>query len=236
VLCLFDHRAFHASAADATRKFTARVNDHLRAKRSRRRAAGFHDRCQRDAIAIILSGIGADGTLGLRRIKEMGGFAIAQDPLEAEYDGMPRSAIDSGVADLILPAAEIPGRLRSLSEGAQRLRLPLEEPEEDQAEPLAESSLEQVRQILALVRQRTGHDFSQYKRPTLLRYLKKLENGDTLIVWKLDRLGRSLRDLITMLDSLRDRRIKFRSLTEAIDTDTPNRPRHAADDRRTGRA
>ncbi len=59
------------------------------------------------------------------------------------------------------------------------------------------------------------------KRPALLRCLKKLEHGDTLIVWKLDRLGRSLRDLITMLDDLRARGVKFHSLTEAIDTATP---------------
>jgi DNA invertase Pin-like site-specific DNA recombinase len=59
------------------------------------------------------------------------------------------------------------------------------------------------------------------KRPALLLCLKKLEHGDTLIVWKLDRLGRSLRDLITMLDDLRARGVKFHSLTEAIDTATP---------------
>jgi DNA invertase Pin-like site-specific DNA recombinase len=59
------------------------------------------------------------------------------------------------------------------------------------------------------------------KRPALLRCLKNLEHGDTLIVWKLDRLGRSLRDLITMLDDLKQRGVKFRSLTEAIDTETP---------------
>jgi DNA invertase Pin-like site-specific DNA recombinase len=59
------------------------------------------------------------------------------------------------------------------------------------------------------------------KRPALLRCLRALQPGDTLTVWKLDRLGRSLRDLISMLDSLRDRGVKFRSLTEAIDTDTP---------------
>jgi DNA invertase Pin-like site-specific DNA recombinase len=59
------------------------------------------------------------------------------------------------------------------------------------------------------------------KRPALLRCLKKLEPGDTLIVWKLDRLGRSLRDLITMLDDLKCQGVKFRSLTEHIDTDTP---------------
>ncbi len=59
------------------------------------------------------------------------------------------------------------------------------------------------------------------KRPALLRCLKELEHGDTLTVWKLDRLGRSLRDLITMLDDLKKRGVKFRSLTEAIDTETP---------------
>jgi DNA invertase Pin-like site-specific DNA recombinase len=58
------------------------------------------------------------------------------------------------------------------------------------------------------------------KRPALIRCLKKLRPGDVLIVWKLDRLGRSLRDLIAMLDDLRARGVKFRSLTEAIDTDT----------------
>jgi DNA invertase Pin-like site-specific DNA recombinase len=59
------------------------------------------------------------------------------------------------------------------------------------------------------------------KRPALLRRLKRLEHGDTLIVWKLDRLGRSLRALIAMLDDLRARGVKFHSLTEAIDTATP---------------
>ncbi|MDQ2844243.1 MAG: recombinase family protein [Acidobacteriota bacterium] len=59
------------------------------------------------------------------------------------------------------------------------------------------------------------------KRPALLRCLKTLGSGDTLIVWKLDRLGRSLRDLITMLDDLKQRGIRFQSLTEAIDTETP---------------
>src|SRR6476660_3232345 len=58
-------------------------------------------------------------------------------------------------------------------------------------------------------------------RPALQRCLKKLGHGDTLTVWKMDRLGRSLRDLITMLDGLKQRGVKFRSLTEAIDTETP---------------
>lgn len=58
-------------------------------------------------------------------------------------------------------------------------------------------------------------------RPALRRCIKTLKRGDTLMVWKLDRLGRSLRDLITMLDDLKLRGVKFRSLTEAIDTETP---------------
>ena len=57
--------------------------------------------------------------------------------------------------------------------------------------------------------------------PAVARCLKKLETGDTLIVWKLDRLGRSLRDLIHMLDGFKQQGVKFRPLTEAIDTETP---------------
>ena len=59
------------------------------------------------------------------------------------------------------------------------------------------------------------------KRPALLRLLKALKPGDSVTVWKLDRLARSLRDLITILDDLKQRGVKFKSLTEAIDTDTP---------------
>lgn len=59
------------------------------------------------------------------------------------------------------------------------------------------------------------------KRPALARCLKALQAGDTLIVWKMDRLGRSLRDLIAMLDELKGRGVRFQSLTEAIDTETP---------------
>ena len=59
------------------------------------------------------------------------------------------------------------------------------------------------------------------KRPALLRCLKTLQPGDTLTVWKLDRLGRSVRDLLNILHELQGRGVRFQSLTEAIDTDTP---------------
>jgi DNA invertase Pin-like site-specific DNA recombinase len=83
-------------------------------------------------------------------------------------------------------------------------------------------------QLAALKRARCSHicedkglSGATAKRPALLRCLRTLRPGDTLIVWKLDRLGRSLRDLIAMLDGLRERGIRFQSLTEAIDTETP---------------
>ncbi len=83
-------------------------------------------------------------------------------------------------------------------------------------------------QLAALKRARCSHIYEDKglsgatsKRPALARCLRTLRPGDTLIVWKLDRLGRSLRDLITMLDDLRARGVKFHSLTEAIDTATP---------------
>jgi DNA invertase Pin-like site-specific DNA recombinase len=83
-------------------------------------------------------------------------------------------------------------------------------------------------QLAALKRARCSHIYEDKglmgvttNRPALSRCLNALRAGDTLIVWKLDRLGRSLRDLITMLDDIRARGVKFHSLTEAIDTATP---------------
>ena len=82
-------------------------------------------------------------------------------------------------------------------------------------------------QLAALKRERCKRIFTDKtsgasrKRPELEKCLKSLTSGDVLIVWKLDRLGRSLRDLITLLDELKGEGIKFKSLTEAIDTETP---------------
>ena len=63
------------------------------------------------AVCIVLSGTGTDGSIGAKAIKEVGGLVIAQDPEEAEYDGMPRSAIATGAVDLVLPLAKIPEAL-----------------------------------------------------------------------------------------------------------------------------
>jgi two-component system CheB/CheR fusion protein len=116
------------------------------------------------AIGIIFSGTGTDGTIGLRCIKEKGGIAIAQDPLEAEYDGMPRSVINAGLVDFILPVAEIPAKLIALRQATEKIQLW----HEDEKAPV-EVDEKALRGVLATLRTRTNHDFSRYKRSTVLR-------------------------------------------------------------------
>src|ERR1051326_3894838 len=119
------------------------------------------------SVAVILSGTGADGSLGLGRIREEGGVSIAQDPSDAEHGQMPRSAIESGFVDFILPVAEMPEKLVSLRQNAERIQLPLPE-----APPRAFEE-DTLRELLALLRARTRHDFTNYKRATLLRRIER---------------------------------------------------------------
>jgi len=114
------------------------------------------------AICVILSGTGADGSLGLKAVKEKGGLVIAQDPNEAGYDGMPRSAIMTGAVDLVLPVAKIPEALVTYSRRMAPARGPLDlDPEEAAQDWLPE--------IVELLRTRTAHDFRLYKHGTLQR-------------------------------------------------------------------
>ncbi|HKR00105.1 MAG TPA: chemotaxis protein CheB [Pyrinomonadaceae bacterium] len=118
-------------------------------------------------IAVVLSGSGADGSVGLGRVREEGGVSIAQDPAEAEYGQMPRSAIDAGFVDFVLPVASIPDKIVSLSQNAERITLPPAEA------PSPTSEENALRELLALLRARTRHDFSNYKRATLLRRIER---------------------------------------------------------------
>jgi two-component system, chemotaxis family, CheB/CheR fusion protein len=118
----------------------------------------------KDAIGIILSGTGTDGSLGLQSIKKNGGIAIVQDPLTAAFDGMPNSAIDAGVADMILAPENIMNELMEF----------INEPEESKAFHLdAYRDEVLMRDILMLIQRETGQDFNYYKRPTLFRRLSK---------------------------------------------------------------
>lgn len=117
------------------------------------------------AIGIILSGTGSDGTLGVRAIKGEGGMVMAQNPASTEYDGMPRSALATGLVDYELPPAEMPAQLIAYVTQAfgKLTRLP-------PPTPTAENAL---RKILVLLRAQSGHDFAQYKRSTVARRLER---------------------------------------------------------------
>jgi two-component system CheB/CheR fusion protein len=130
------------------------------------------------AVGIILSGAGSDGAVGLARIKERGGVTIAQTLDEAEYDSMPRSAIETDMVDLVLPVSEMPQKLIELANNAALLKLPkADEPEQafaaDAAEAKAWEAEKALREIMSTLHARTGHDFKHYKRATVLRRLER---------------------------------------------------------------
>lgn len=120
---------------------------------------------QQKAIGMILSGMASDGTQGLRDIKEKGGLAVAQDPSSAKFDSMPRSVIDAGLADIVAPAEELPGRIMAFLEHAP--------PAEPPAVVVESSMRGALEKILILMRSRTGHDFSFYKKNTLYRRIER---------------------------------------------------------------
>jgi two-component system CheB/CheR fusion protein len=116
-----------------------------------------------DGFAVILSGAGSDGAIGVRAVKESGGIILVQDPNEAEYASMPRSAIATGVADFVLPTRDIGKRLIDLIRIKTNAVVP----------DIRNFDEEQLRRILANLRVRTGHDFSKYKRSTVLRRIAR---------------------------------------------------------------
>jgi two-component system CheB/CheR fusion protein len=117
------------------------------------------------AIGIVLSGTGSDGTLGVRAIKAVGGMVMAQNPESTEFDGMPRSAIATGLVDYELPPAEMPAQLVAYVAHAfghpPRLAAPTIQ---------SESAL---KRIFILLRNQTTHDFSQYKPNTIQRRIER---------------------------------------------------------------
>ncbi len=118
------------------------------------------------AICIVLSGTGTEGTLGLKAVKGEGGLVLVQDPKTAKYDGMPGSAVATGLTDYVLPPEQMPAYLLSyVKSPIHRLARPLEKPE---AKPL-----DTLQKIFVLIRAKTGHDFSQYKHNTVMRRIER---------------------------------------------------------------
>jgi two-component system CheB/CheR fusion protein len=118
------------------------------------------------AIGVVLSGTGSDGTLGVRAIKGEGGMVMVQNPASTEYDGMPRSALSTGLVDYELPPAEMPAQIIAY------VRHALGKPPRKAvgAPPETESAL---KKIFILLRSQTGHDFSQYKPSTIRRRIER---------------------------------------------------------------
>ena len=118
------------------------------------------------AVCVIISGSGADGRLGLQAVKQKGGLVIAQDPDEAGYDGMPRSAIATGMVDLVLPVAQIPDALARHAQQSAATRL-------DDALDANDIARNRLPEIIGLLRTRTAHDFTLYKPGTLQRRIER---------------------------------------------------------------
>ncbi len=119
------------------------------------------------AIGVILSGTGSDGSQGLLAIKGEGGMVMAQDPDSCEFDGMPRSAIATGVVDYVLPPAEMPTRLIDYTAHA------FGKPHIGAGSVPIPDTLNMLKKIFILLRAQTGHDFSQYKPSTVSRRIER---------------------------------------------------------------
>jgi len=117
------------------------------------------------AIAVILSGSGTDGTLGIRAVQGAGGVSFIQDPATAKYDGMPTSAIQSGHATYVLPVGKMYRELAVYVRNYVLQKIPPPPPVPDGKQPFAK--------ILMLLRTKTGHDFSLYKQNTIRRRIER---------------------------------------------------------------
>jgi len=150
------------------------------------------------AIAVVLTGTGSDGTLGVKEIKEKGGLTVVQDPTEAEYDGMPQSAVATGVVDLILPLDDIPEAILRYASTEPRLPIPEDE------EPVESTERQLLQKVFAQLRARTGRDFSRYKRSTILRRIQRRMQL------------RSVVELADYLNILREESEEVRSLADDL--------------------
>ncbi len=117
------------------------------------------------AVGVILSGMGSDGTLGLKAIKENGGVVMVQEPTSAKFDAMPRSAIEAGLADFVANAEELPRKLVDYLQHIPRIgRLEA---------PMEEKMVGALDKVIILLRSSSGHDFTLYRRNTLYRRVER---------------------------------------------------------------
>jgi len=118
---------------------------------------------QEKSIGIILSGMGSDGSLGLKAIKEKNGLVLVQDPLSSKFNGMPNSAIASVIVDILAPANELPAKLVALLKFSPVIAKKL----------ILDENNPNFEKVVILLRTQTGHDFSFYKKTTLFRRIER---------------------------------------------------------------
>nr|WP_290427248.1 chemotaxis protein CheB [Mucilaginibacter aquariorum] len=121
---------------------------------------------QENAAGIVLSGTGTEGALGLQAIKAAGGITMVQEPETAQFDGMPRSAIAAGAADLVLPPEQMAEQLSKLMGKEKLPAVPVDAELSGQLE-------EKLSKIFQIIRAQTGYDFSNYKLNTIARRINK---------------------------------------------------------------
>ncbi len=117
------------------------------------------------ALAVIFSGTGSDGTNGIKSIKEHGGFVLVQDPKSAKFDGMPRSAISTGLADVVLPPGKLAEEILSFA-NYPAIAIPQESPHDFPDEDI-------LAHIYMILKKASGIDFTHYKRNTVLRRIER---------------------------------------------------------------
>ena len=116
------------------------------------------------SVGVILSGMGSDGVLGVKAIKEAAGIVLVQDPATAKFDCMPRSAIDTGLVDIVALAEELPTKILAF---LQRTNQDIVQ------QPLKEKDKNSIEDIIVMLRAYTGHDFSLYKKNSICRRLER---------------------------------------------------------------
>ncbi|WP_201980697.1 CheR family methyltransferase [Hymenobacter rubidus] len=122
------------------------------------------------AVCVVCSGLGADGSLGLKMVMENFGMVMVQAPETAEFDAMPRAALATEFVDYVLPAEELPAKL------LEYVRHPDTRPRREEPESVAKPA-HALQKIFHLIRAQTGHDFSFYKRNTVFRRIERRMNA-----------------------------------------------------------
>ncbi len=136
---------------------------------------------QEAGIGVILSGMGTDGTLGVRAIREKSGLVLVQSPETAKFNSMPRSVIDAGLADVVAPAGELPGIILSHVRHYQENEIKAEADKKDKSA---------IEKIIILLRARTGNDLSMYKKSTIYRRIER-----RMSIHKIDKISSYVRFL-----------------------------------------